>query len=370
MKNLVVLAFAIFAAMNANAQEICSFNTNNELGLDSENGTFLSAGTIIGETKSIIATIGADCGAKPQHLVVNINGSEIYGGLQGDTNPKDEDGAVPSATLKAPITGWFLKFQAKADGWLYVIFKASSNKAYTVFEDGKAIGYNYAAIGDASTVLGEVYQFTLAGAGRYNLLSEAGIENVEWAEQEFLKFADPMEYDSRSAGDSWNAVKVNGIGVIWFKVYKGFEYILNANMSKITPGGFAFSTVENVEIVSDETTIIKAGSSITPFQKCATPEINYVDGKIKFSCETEGAEFVSEIKASDAKKYKESEISLSQVYTVSVYAYKSDHTRSEKVTRDIVIKGDGKAIIVGDVNNDGKVDVADHVKLSDIIMNK
>ena len=373
MKKLLALTFAIFAAMNTDAQEICSFNPNNELGLDMDNGTDLSAGTIIGETKSIVTTVGDGETFKPQDVRAIVNGFEIRGGLQGFTNPKDEDGGKPSDTLKKPVSGWFLKFQAKADGWLYVIFWASSHKAYTVFEDGKAIGYNFSAIGDVNTYLGSVYQFTIAGAGRYNLLSEAGIDRVEPAELEYLKYTDPFEYDLRKpkyVNASWDALKVNGTGVIWFKVYKGCEYILNSNGSKIIPGGFAFSTAENVEITSGGTPIVAAGSSFSPLPKCATPEINYVDGKIKFSCETEEASFISEIKASDAQKYHESEISLSHTYNVTVYAYKSDYLPSDKVTRDVIIKGDGKAIIVGDVNNDGKVDVSDHVKLSDIIMNK
>ena len=374
MKKLLALTFAIFAAMSTNAQEICAFNHDNALGLDeSGDGTTLSTGTIIGETPSIIATIGDEDTFKPQDVRAIVNGFEMRGGLQGSNNPRDEDGERPSDTLKKPVSGWFLKFQAKADGWLYVIFLASSHKAYTVFEDGKAIGYNFSAIGDASTYLGSVYQFTIAGAGRYNLLSEAGIDRVEPAELEYLKYTDPFEYDLRKpkyVNASWDALKVIGTGVIWFKVYKGCEYILNSNGSKIVPGGFVFSTVENVEITSGGTPIVAAGSGFSPLPKCTNPEINYVDGKIKFSCETEGASFLSEIKASDAQKYHESEISLSHTYNVTVYAYKSNYLPSDKVNRDIIIKGDGKAIIVGDVNNDGKVDVADHVKLSNIIMNK
>ena len=374
MKKLLALTFSIFSAMSMNAQEICAFNPDNELGLDGSNdGTTLTAGTIIGETSSIVATIGDNDTFRPQDVRAIVNGYEIRGGLQGSTNPKDEDGGKPSDTLKTPTSGWFLKFQAKADGWLYVIFLASSHKAYTVFEDGKAIGYNFSALGDASTFLGAVYQFTIAGAGRYNLLSEAGIDKVEPAELEYLKYTDPFEYDSRKPmydSSSLNALKVIGTGIIWFKVYKGCEYILNSNGSKIVPGGFVFSTVENVEITSGGTPIVAAGSGFNPLPRCANPEITVIDGKIKFICETEGASFISEIKANDAQKYHDSEISLSHTYTVTVYAYKSNYLPSDKVTHDIVIKGDGKAIIIGDVNNDGKVNVADHVKLSSIILNQ
>jgi hypothetical protein len=99
--------------------------------------------------------------------------------------------------------------------------------------------------------------------------------------------------------------------------------------------------------------------------RCAKPTISYVDGKIKFSCETEGVSYVSKIEVSDAKNYEIEEIALSQTYKVSVYAKKKGFDDSETVKAEF--KG---SLICGDVNNDGIVNVADHVKLSDIIMNQ
>ena len=104
-------------------------------------------------------------------------------------------------------------------------------------------------------------------------------------------------------------------------------------------------------------------------QKCATPEINYTDGKVSFSCETEGVEYISEVTVADAKKYYDSEFTLSQTYKITVYAVKTGYDNSDVVTREIVIEN-GQSSLFGDLNKDGKVDVADHVKLSDIIMNK
>ena len=105
-------------------------------------------------------------------------------------------------------------------------------------------------------------------------------------------------------------------------------------------------------------------------QKCSTPTISFNNGQVSFTCETEGAEFVSEVKASDAKRYYDSEYTLSQNYKIKVYATKPGYYDSDIVTRDIIITGDGKAIIVGDVDGDGKVNVADHVELSKIILNQ
>ena len=57
---------------------------------------------------------------------------------------------------------------------------------------------------------------------------------------------------------------------------------------------------------------------------------------------------------------------MSKVY---VYATKDGYNNSDVATREIVIEN-GQATLFGDINKDGKVNVADHVKLSDIIMNK
>ena len=104
-------------------------------------------------------------------------------------------------------------------------------------------------------------------------------------------------------------------------------------------------------------------------QKCATPEISYANGKVTLSCETEGVDFISEVTVADAKKYYESEFTLSQTYILTVYATKAGYENSDVATREIVIEN-GQTTLFGDLDKDGKVNVADHVKLSDIIMNK
>ena len=65
-------------------------------------------------------------------------------------------------------------------------------------------------------------------------------------------------------------------------------------------------------------------------EKCATPVITYEKGKLKFSCDTEGAEFVSKISCEDTGNYSESEISLKATYTVSVYATRIGHNDSDE----------------------------------------
>ena len=95
----------------------------------------------------------------------------------------------------------------------------------------------------------------------------------------------------------------------------------------------------------------------TPGQeKCATPTIEFVDGKLTFSCETEGVEFVSEVSVSDAKKYEGSEVSLTGSYTVSVYAKKAGFENSDIASLTFTMGSNGEPC---DTNKDGKVDVAD-----------
>ena len=65
---------------------------------------------------------------------------------------------------------------------------------------------------------------------------------------------------------------------------------------------------------------------------CATPTIIYADGKLKFSCETEGVEFVSTITDDDIKSYRTEEVELSATYTISVYATKPGYTDSDVAT--------------------------------------
>lgn len=104
-------------------------------------------------------------------------------------------------------------------------------------------------------------------------------------------------------------------------------------------------------------------------KKCATPEIIYANGKVSLSCETEGVDFISEVIVADAKKYYESEFTLSQTYKITVYATKVGYENSDVATREIVVEKE-QTTLFGDLDKDGKVNVADHVKLSDIIMNQ
>ena len=262
----------------ASKVEVCSF-VPSTLGL-SNSLVELNQGTVIGETTSVKATIGAKDKYKqgPTTVQVTIGDQAINSGIVGNTNPKDADGITPNTSLKEPYSGCFLRFDAKADGWIYLIIWANSHKAYTVFEEGMALGYTFAAIGDANSDLGAVYQYTLQGGGEFNWLSDAGITNVESAEREYLKAAKPSIYEARftlngNGTETWynDDLRKTGIGVIKFPVFEGCKYIVNSNGSKLIAAGFAFNTEDNLIIKNGDVTIYK------PFKTDVVTEV-VIDG--------------------------------------------------------------------------------------------
>lgn len=102
--------------------------------------------------------------------------------------------------------------------------------------------------------------------------------------------------------------------------------------------------------------------------KCAKPTISYNNGTINFTCSTAGVEFVSSVTSEDVKSYSTASITLSQKYTISVYAAKTGYDNSDVATMDIIITGNGQAYVVGDMDGNGILNATDIVKLVDKIM--
>ena len=99
-------------------------------------------------------------------------------------------------------------------------------------------------------------------------------------------------------------------------------------------------------------------------EKCATPTISYENGKLSFSCPTEGVNYKYKIEANDAKEGIGNDIQMTKTYKVTVYAFKEGMNNSDPASADITITS-GKD---GDVNGDGVVNAADVVKITHIIM--
>ena len=100
--------------------------------------------------------------------------------------------------------------------------------------------------------------------------------------------------------------------------------------------------------------------------KCATPIITSANGKLTFSCKTEGVEFVASVSPSGKTTYKGSSLLLADLtttYRVSVYARKEGFEDSEAATIDVDYLPD-----LDDVNGDGQISISDVVGIVDIIL--
>ena len=75
------------------------------------------------------------------------------------------------------------------------------------------------------------------------------------------------------------------------------------------------------------------GGGTTPTtQKCEKPTISYENGKLTFSCATEGATCQYSITDTDIKAGSGNEVQLGVTYNISVYATKSGYDNSETAT--------------------------------------
>lgn len=108
--------------------------------------------------------------------------------------------------------------------------------------------------------------------------------------------------------------------------------------------------------------------------KCATPEISYANGTISFTCATEGVKYNSSVEYVENEFNDVPEYPAPSNFRVKVVAVKNGCLPSEVAQKEFALEsyvdvktGDYKQ---GDVNKDGNVNVADHVKLSDIIIKK
>ena len=99
--------------------------------------------------------------------------------------------------------------------------------------------------------------------------------------------------------------------------------------------------------------------------KCSTPTISFDNGKLSISCEMEGVEFVSSVSFADESMHHSSEIPFATTYRISVYAKKDGYDDSDIVTCDVDFSK-----MIGDVNGDGEITIADAVEIVNTILGK
>lgn len=267
MKKILLSAVALVAAMSANAQV---FQMDGEAhGLTSELSTVAADyawGAIDGaldiynpfETSHKLV----DCKNDDYNKVV-IDGNEILtkNGVQGNDNPKDEDGTGVGASLKAPVGGAVIGLTAQADGWVYIISKLSTNKQYVVFEEGTPVGYKIAM--ENASVDGNVINVEFEGVGELNELTKENYpDGLPWVIRKYT--GNP---EAESAG--------NGLGVFYFPVYAGCKYLASASGSKISWSGIYFSASEagSIKVSNDdgaELVLVDGGGTGISTAKAAT----------------------------------------------------------------------------------------------------
>lgn len=231
MKKNLLFAAAMVASVCASAQSYVVADAE-KMGLTSEVAP-VTAGTLVGETADFKVSIAFDDSYKANSASANdftafvIDGTEIAGsyGIQGNSNPKDINNASPDGSLLAPATGAVFQIDALADGYVYVLGKMSSNKSYTVFEEGSAIPYTF-VMDSNNEALGDLFSITLNGVdvgdGIINVT-----EAITWPEKIYL-------------GDGWEAaageagkIGISGMGLLKFQVFKDCKYLCNAVGSKM-----------------------------------------------------------------------------------------------------------------------------------------
>lgn len=92
--------------------------------------------------------------------------------------------------------------------------------------------------------------------------------------------------------------------------------------------GFAFSGWSEIPETMPAHDVTVTGTFVA-VPKCAIPIISYENGQLSFTCETEGAEFISEITDADVKQHNSATISLTSTYNISVYAKAPNHANSD-----------------------------------------
>ena len=105
-------------------------------------------------------------------------------------------------------------------------------------------------------------------------------------------------------------------------------------------------------------------SNIVEMPKCATPTITYVNGKVRFACETEDVEYVPTMTCELKHPLNGNEMEIGGTFTISVYATKDGYSNSDVATITITM---GK---MGDLDGDGQLSVTDVTSLVNAILGK
>lgn len=258
MKKFLLLTAGFAMALAAQAQTEVGFLDSGALGLADK--PTLAEGTVLAETANVKMTnvIGDAVSAQNPDFqgfkTVIVNGEEItlVQGIGGSTNGTGnlDDG---------PTGGWMYRFEVKADGWLIVPSKISSNKNFYVYEgligeDPMPVAYTLGMDLQSKDVYQEIDPETEKVEVEINYADipqivfslpadELGYVNREAADIDKYTFGgNTIAWPIRIAtGNAKAATAGNGTGVIAFKVYaEAVNYLVFATGSKMNTCGYIF----------------------------------------------------------------------------------------------------------------------------------
>jgi len=107
---------------------------------------------------------------------------------------------------------------------------------------------------------------------------------------------------------------------------------------------------------------VQTNTNLQSTEKCSKPKIGVVDGKVTLDCEMSGVTYHWGVSSPSGTNGETNNSSIGLLpITIYVFATKYGYQNSDVAT--YMFSG-----LDGDVNSDGEVNVADHVKLSEIIM--
>ena len=249
MKKIFTLVALAMTAMSMNAQLIHTSQFVEAQGITAEYGSDFAANVEIGSIDGKVSLYNAatspykavDCKNNDYDMVV-IDGVECAtaNGIQGNGNPNSAAGQNPwNATVDVPVTGGSVfKASVAADGYLYVIHKISTNKQYGVCENGSPMGYK--VLMENSAGVNNVLALEVKGEGEYNYWNTAN--TIPWLIRMYKN--DP---EAATAG--------NGLGVMFFPVFNGCDYVFSAGGSKISLCGVYYSATEasSIKVVNSTT---------------------------------------------------------------------------------------------------------------------
>lgn len=167
---------------------------------------------------------------------------------------------------------------------------------------------------------------------------EGNFVRIPWSEFKQPSWVERVSYISKISGP--DAAKQLVSLRLKITTYKLHEHEI---------GNFHFNIKAIGSYDMDETPVLP--------EKCATPTIAFVGGKLKFSCETEGVTYDYDITDEDIKSGSGDEVPLCATYNVSVYAKKTGYSNSDVATGTLCWI-DATLQTEGIVNEDAVTEVA------------